>query len=190
MRDEPHVGLVDAHAEGDRGGDHHLLGMDERGLVARAHLRLEAGVIRQRRPPVARELLGDLLGLVAARRIDDRRAGLRRQQLAQLLAGLLAVADMIADVRPVEAGDDQAVFGDSELGEDVGAGARVGGRGQRQPRHVGMIVEQRPQLAIVGPEVVAPFADAMRFVDRDQRQRRRRSSSRRNASSVARSGAT
>ncbi len=54
--------------------------------------------------------------------------------------------------------------------EDVGAGAPVGGRGQRQPRHFGMIVEQRLQLAIVGPEVVTPFADAMGFVDRDQRE--------------------
>ena len=32
--DEPHVGLVDAHAEGDGRGDHHLLGTDERRLVA------------------------------------------------------------------------------------------------------------------------------------------------------------
>ena len=62
------------------------------------------------------------------------------------------------------------VLGNAELGQDVGAGARVGGRGQREPRHVRMVVEQRPQLAIVGPEIVAPFADAMRFVDRDQRE--------------------
>ena len=33
-----------------------------------------------------------------------------------------------------------------------------------------MVVEQAPELAIIGTEIVAPFADAMRFVDRDQRQ--------------------
>jgi ATP-dependent DNA helicase RecQ len=33
-----------------------------------------------------------------------------------------------------------------------------------------MVVEQRPELAIVGPEIMAPFADAMRFVDRDERE--------------------
>ncbi len=71
MRDEADVGLVDAHAEGDRRGDHHVLGLHEGGLVARAHLRLETRVIRQRRPAAAGQLLGDLLGLVAARRIDD-----------------------------------------------------------------------------------------------------------------------
>ncbi len=45
---------------------------------------------------------------------------------------------------------------------------RVGGGGQRQPRHVAMLVEQRPQQPIVGAEVVPPFADAMRLVDREQ----------------------
>ena len=65
---------------------------------------------------------------------------------------------------------DQAVVGNAELGEDVGARAAVCGRGQRQPRHVRMIVEQRLEHAIVGPEIVPPFADAMRFVDRDQRE--------------------
>ena len=97
--------------------------------------------------------------------------GWRGEQRLQLRADAVARADVIADVGPVEAGDDQPVLGDAELGEDVGAGARVGGRGQRQPRHVAMGVEQRPQQAIVGAEVVAPFADAMRLVDRDQRQR-------------------
>ena len=53
-----------------------------------------------------------------------------------------------------------------------------------------MGVEQRPQLAIVGAEIVAPFADAMRLVDGDQRQRHVRSTSRRKPSVVARSGAT
>ena len=46
----------------------------------------------------------------------------------------------------------------------------VGGRRQRQSRNIGMVVEQRPQLPIVGPEIVPPFADAMGFVDRDQRE--------------------
>ena len=108
----------------------------------------------------------------------------------QLLADPVARADVIADVGPVEAGDDQPVRRDSELGEDVGAGARVGGRGQREPRHLGMVVEQRPQLAIVGPEVVAPFADAMRLVDRDQRQRAAARSAAGSRRRVARSGAT
>ncbi len=78
---------------------------------------------------------------------------------------------MIADVGPVEAGDDQPVFGDAELDQDVLARAPVGGRGQREPRHLGEGVEQGQQQPVIGPEVMAPFGDAMRLVDRDQRQR-------------------
>src|SRR5687768_4772248 len=36
MRDEAHVRLVDAHAEGDRRRDHHFFRGDERRLVTRA----------------------------------------------------------------------------------------------------------------------------------------------------------
>ncbi len=80
MGDEAHVGLVDAHSEGDRRGDHHLLRGDEGGLVARADLGLEARMVRQRRAAAGRDLLGDALGLVAARRIDDARARLAGEQ--------------------------------------------------------------------------------------------------------------
>ena len=80
------------------------------------------------------------------------------------------MADVVADVGPVEPGDHQAIVGNAKLGEDVGAGAAVCGRGQRQPRHLRMIVEQPLEHAIVGPEIMTPFAHAMRFVDRDQRE--------------------
>ena len=76
--------------------------------------------------------------------------------------------DVVADVGAVEPGDDHPVLGNAELGEDVGAGAAVGGGGQRQPGDIAEAVEQGPQQAIVGAEVVAPFADAMRLVDREQ----------------------
>ena len=43
----------------------------------------------------------------------------------------VARADVIADVGPVETGQDQAFGRDAELLEDVGLGPPVGGRGQR-----------------------------------------------------------
>ncbi len=61
--------------------------------------------------------------------------------------------------------------GDAQLRQDVGARPFVGRRGQGQARHVRIVVQKGSQLAIVGPEIVPPFADAMRLVDRDQRQR-------------------
>ena len=94
--------------------------------------------------------------------------GWSAHQRLDLLRRPVARADMVADVGPVEAGDDQPVFGNAELDEDVGARALVGGRGQRQPRHFAMLVEQRQQQAVVGPEIMAPFGNAMRLVDREQ----------------------
>ena len=174
MGDEADVGLVDPHAEGDGRDHHHLLGCDERRLVARPDLRLEPGMIGKRRPPGLAELLGELVGLVAARHVDDAGPRLLGEQRLQLAGDAVARADAVADVGPVEAGEDQAVLGDAELDEDVLARPPVRGRGQRQPRHVREGVEQGQQQPVIGPEIVAPFGDAMRLVDRDQRQRNAR----------------
>ena len=114
-------------------------------------------------------MLGDLLGPVAAGSIDDPGAGLRGEDGLELRPQPVARADMVADVGAVEAGDDQPVVADPQLGEDVGAGAGVGGGGQRQPGDVGETVEQGAEQAIVGAEVMSPLADAMRLVDREQR---------------------
>ena len=58
MRDEADVGLVDAHAEGDGRGNHHLFRLNERSLVPGANLRLEPRVVGQRRAPIRSQLLG------------------------------------------------------------------------------------------------------------------------------------
>ena len=85
MGDEAHVGLVDSHAEGDRRDDHHVLAGDEGGLVGRAHLRLEPGVIGQHRAPGRRgQLLGQLLDLGPGRGIDDARPRLGAHQRCEL----------------------------------------------------------------------------------------------------------
>jgi len=54
---------------------------------------------------------------------------------------------------------------------DLVSGPRVGSGRQGQSRDPSVLVEQRLELAIVGAEIVAPLADAMRLVNRDQRQR-------------------
>ena len=111
------------------------------------------------------------LRLVAGAGVDDAAfPELRLQEGGELALLLGAGRDCVADVRTVEAGDDHAVGGDAELVQDVGARHLVGGGGQRDPRDAFEQVAERAQLAIFGPEIVAPLADAMCFVDRDQRQ--------------------
>ena len=60
---------------------------------------------------------------------DTPRARLSGQNRLQLPTDAVARTNVVADVRPVEPGDDQPVTGDAELGEDVRLGSPVGGRG-------------------------------------------------------------
>ncbi len=79
--------------------------------------------------------------------------------------------DAILDVRAVEAGDEQRGVVEHELALDVAAGRRVRGRRQGDARHAREALVQQRELAIVGPEIVAPLRDAMRLVDREQGDR-------------------
>ena len=43
-----------------------------------------------------------------------------------------------------------------------------GGRGERVHRDAGELIAQPPELAVLGPEIVPPLADAVRLVDGDE----------------------
>ena len=172
MRDEADVRLVDAHPERDRRADDHVLRCHEIGLVPRADLWFQTGVIGAGRPAAAAQRLGELLGRGAGLGIDDTRAGLVGDQVGDLLGGVGARADQVADVGTIEPGHDHALRRDAELLADVRPRMRIGGRGQREPADIGKCIHQRFEQTIVGAEIVAPFADAMRLVDRKQADRR------------------
>ena len=71
MRDETHVGPVDAHAERDGGDDDdHLLG-EEAVLVFRPDVRTQARVVRQGVVAVRPKRLRDTLHLLARQAVDD-----------------------------------------------------------------------------------------------------------------------
>ena len=57
-----------------------------------------------------------------------------------------------------------------QLGDDLLARALVGRRRQRDARHVRKPLGENLELAVFGPEVVTPLRDAVRLVDREQRQ--------------------
>ncbi len=106
VRDEPHVRLVDAHAERDGGDD------DDGALVAEAlehiaaHVGIEAGVIGERGAPLARQPCGRLIDRLARQAIDDAGvlAVLAVDEAPQPLAGAHAagVRNRVADVGAVE----------------------------------------------------------------------------------------
>ena len=86
------------------------------------------------------------------------------------VARVLLVDDLVADVRPVEAGDEAAAplreSAASTISSRVGSSAVAvsairGTSGKRSAQH--------RQPHVFGAEIVAPLRDAMRLVDREQR---------------------
>ena len=172
VRDVSHVGFVDAHAERDGRHDHHAVFPQKAILIRRAHLGGESGVIRQRIEALVAQPRGDRIDAAPRQAIHD--AGFvatRRQELEQLCARVGFHRDAVADVRPIETADEANRIGQLEAHHDLVARARVRGRGQCHPRHAGEVLLQHVEPEVVLAEVVAPLRHAVRFVDRDQRNR-------------------
>ncbi len=75
--------------------------------------------------------------------IDDAGAGIGRENVGDLPPDPVARLYDVADIGSVEAGDDEAVSGNAELGEDVGAGLCIGRRGEGKAGDGRESVEQR-----------------------------------------------
>ena len=79
--------------------------------------------------------LGGGVDTPAGQAVDDAGfAPVVAQKLQQLLAGVQLRLHRVADVRPVKAVDELRRLIEFEPLDDVGAGACIGGRGQRDSR--------------------------------------------------------
>ncbi len=175
MGDEAHIGLVDPHPERHRRDDDHVLARHELRLVAAPHVRIEPGMIGEHRAAgLRRQLLRELLHALAGLGIDNAGAGIFGDDVDDLPRRVFARHDMVADVRPVKAGDDQPVLRNPQLFQNIGAGMRVGRGGKRQARHLRKAIEQRTEQPVIGAEIMPPFRNAMRLVDCEQAERRLR----------------
>ena len=88
----------------------------------------------------------------------------------QLRAGVFLLDDGVADVGSVKAADEQLGALQLEPLDDVGTGQRIGCGRERHTRHARVALVQHRQAAVLGPEVMAPLAHAMRFVNGEQAQ--------------------
>ena len=143
--DEAHIGLVDAHAEGDGRGHHQAVLAQEAVLVAAAHLGLQARVVRQCRNAFLGQPGGRLLHLSPALAVDDAGLALMlvAQEAQQLGARVVLLDDGVADVRAVEAGHEAACAGQRQPRHDVLPRVLVGGGGECHARHAGVALVQR-----------------------------------------------
>ncbi|MPM89437.1 hypothetical protein SDC9_136546 [bioreactor metagenome] len=114
---------------------------------------------------------GRFLDLLARQAIDDAGLALPSgQESEQLLAGIVLFHHGIADVRTVEAGQEDACFDQPQALQNLVARCLVGGGRQGNARHDRIAFVQGGQLQVFGAEVVPPLRDAVSFVDGEKRQ--------------------
>ena len=173
MDDGAHIRLVDAHAEGVRGHHDWRLARHERALRLGAGLALHARVIGGNMlTQLAAQPLGGRIGALARAGIDDRgqRSGLGQQGRDSGLSFALARRrhHVVREVRPLEAGGDPHRVVQAEPVDDVDGHPRRRRRRGRQDRPRLQTLGDLPELVVLGAEVVAPLADAVRLVDDEQ----------------------
>ena len=174
VNDEPDVGSIDAHAEGDRCDDDVGIFVEERVLMPMPRLVVEAGVIghgahadfdearrRARRPR----------GATGSRRCPLRRGGGRARPEAAASSSIERARDRrgsdgrtIRRARPGSAAPscvDDVAAAHASVAVAVNACRLTRGPSLAQPA----------ELAVLRPEVVAPLADAVRLVDGDEARR-------------------
>ena len=169
--DEPHIGLVDAHAERRRRDDRLRLSGHEVVLNARALLGLEARVVVLGPESVAAEDARELLGRAPRARVHDRGAAAQRAKpLDEDRDAVLRVGDLLHVVAEVRAHDARVhhVERPTERLPDVARRLRCRRRGHAEERRVAQCLEAATDEEVVGTKVVAPHAHAVHLVHDDE----------------------
>ena len=168
---QPHVGLVNAHAEGARGHDHARAFVHERILRLLPHRIIETRVVRNGLDARAHEHGRHTLdGLARWRVHDGGTSGVAQPQYSGHVFVLLRACgcNMVREVGAIEPTDHDIGLTQCQLANDIqphmGRGRGRQGDGLRGVQSFANAAD----AAIAGAEVVAPLADAMRFVDREE----------------------
>ena len=172
MDDGTDVWFVDPHAEGVRGDNHLDITIHEEVLRPSAFVAREAGVVDGGGPSqFALDVFGDVLALLAARRINDRGSGIFVEDTCESLKfkrvgpGLF---HRVVEIGAVKAGDELGGIVELKLLHDVAPDQIGGGGGQGNARRRAELDPRLADLGVIGTEVVAPLADAVRLVNRQQ----------------------
>ena len=166
MHNEADVRLVDTHPECDRRGDHAHVVAQKCFLMSRPLGRGEPGMVCFCAYAVLVQISRQRFGALPACTVND--AAVVRptaHEGQQLVVGRLFRNYAISQVRPVEAGHVTAWIAQVQFLNDVGPYLFCCRGGERHDGHIGQMFSQLFQLTIFRPEIVTPFADAVRFVD-------------------------
>jgi hypothetical protein len=86
----------------------------------------------------------------------------------QLRAGIGLRLNAVADVGPVEGGEEDLALLQRQPLHDLAAGGTVRRGGEREARHAGEALVQDRELAVFGAEIMPPLGHAVRLVDGEQ----------------------
>ena len=126
-------------------------------------------MVGQRAVALAGERCGRRVDVAPREAVDDSRlAVVGLDDRVELLVERRALPDAVDQVGPIEVAHEHDRIAQAELRHDVVADARGGRGGERVDRDTGERRAQPAQLAVLGPEVVSPVADAVGFVDGDE----------------------
>ncbi|MNX86286.1 hypothetical protein D3C86_1181620 [compost metagenome] len=163
--DKAHIGAIDPHPEGDgRHDEIHPLGREGL-LVLPPGLGAEARMVRQGLVAQALQGLAQALHVGAADAVDHSRlARMAIEHRAHLPEQVLAVLGAVEEVRPIEVAHQGQGVVHAEGAHHVLAHRLGGGGGVGVDPHLGEPLAELGEVAVVGPELVAPLADAVRLV--------------------------
>ena len=172
VNDGTHIGLVDAHAKGDRRHQYRHIVANEALLILTALLVGQTCVIGESANAVVLQQAGEFVDVAPRLTVDDHGLlGSGAQQIEQFTVRAPMLAPhLVRKVGPVEAGYMNVRLPQPELLQDVDAHTLGRGGGQRQHWRLRVALAQGAKLAVLGPEVVAPLADAVGLVNGQQRE--------------------
>ncbi len=128
-----------------------------------------SGVIGKCCDACSRQEIRQFLRLPSRAAINDAAFALvPGDKAGELTAGVALRAHGKAQVRPVEAMDEDCGRADEETAQNVPARGRVGGRCEREDLNVGERGCDFAQIEVIGTEIVPPLRNAVSLVDGQQ----------------------
>ncbi len=171
MDDGADVGLIDAETEGDSADDYARVSGHPGFLILTARGRVHFAVIGDRVNAPGREGADGGFDAINGGGIDDDAAFGMRTNRVEELSGLrigIAFSDDVIEIGAMKAGDKFAGIAELELFDDVVADMLCGAGGERGDGTIGEMSAEAAELAVFGTKFVAPFGDAVSFVNHEE----------------------
>src|SRR6266487_4086928 len=129
-------------------------------------------MVRESTNTITVQSIAGLIYRFSALAIDNnRRTSPLTQELYKfLIRSSLLLTHFIEKIGTIKTGDMNMRIAQSKLRQDIQAHSFGRSRGKRKHRGLQITIAQQSQLPVFRAKIMAPFADTMRLIDRQQRQ--------------------